>query len=164
MTVSTGPLSTGPFWATGELTGEAILLGTPAELIDAVVAHVDPAGVPAGASRYELRLCLAVVLAQELQSRLTQEAIRLGDLDLVDAPDALVDRILAPKEPMGLHTKPWTTTVVPLVLVAGNTRFQMPRGQVFVYPTTSDAALLGAIGRSGMISAGRLDSAGPARG
>jgi hypothetical protein len=156
--------ATGTFWAGGELTGETVLLGTPAELIDAVIAHVDPDGLPASATRYEARLCLAAVLAQMLQERLVTEAIELGDFDLVTAPDEVVERLTEPRTPIGLTTPAWTTAVVPLILVAGAERFIMPEGIVFIFPSATDTGLLAAMARSGLLSAGRLDSAGPARG
>jgi hypothetical protein len=153
-----------PFWASGELTGESVLLGTPAQLVDAIVHHLDPGTLPLEATRAEARLCLAAVVAQELQNRLLQDAIAAGSFDLSTAPDSTIERLTEPKGPIGRNTEPWTSTVVPLVLIAAEGPYEMPEGAVFLIPSATDIALLSALGRTGMVSVGRLDSAGPARG
>jgi hypothetical protein len=153
-----------PFWASGEITREVVLLGTPAQLVDAIVYHLDPGALPSTATREEARLCLAAVVAQELQNRLLQDAIATGDFDVATAPDSIIDRLTEPKIPIGRITEPWTTTVVPLVLIAAAGPYEMPAGAVLVIPSATDIALLRALGKTGMLSFGRLDSAGPARG
>jgi hypothetical protein len=148
------------FWATGELTRGELVLGTPSEVVTAMMLAVEPGGLPMHIPRDERRLALAVLVATELQGRLLQDGFESGAIALATISDADLTRLTDPKVLHSHAPADWLNPAVPLVVVVEDGTRQKLAGVVLVISVASDLALLAGLVCTGLVDAGRLDLTG----
>ena len=86
------------FWGTGELLGDVLILGTPGQVISAIMVHCEPDGLPSDIARQARRESLAILIATVLQARLLEEPIASRTIDLTEITDADLERLTDPRE------------------------------------------------------------------
>ena len=91
-------------------------------------------------------------------------AVASGVLDLETVEVATLRRLAEDKSLVSRAQAAYLHEGVPLVVVRDGLPFARPAGLVLVISGQSARALLASLAGAGVLSAGRIDSAGPARG
>jgi hypothetical protein len=142
-------------YARGPILLDQVVIGSPAEVVDAILeAHLPGAG--ARVDRAIARRAVAISVCEEVQAVLLRSAIRRGFWSYSGASSQEVDRLTRSRE-ITDRDGPWKSRQVPLILVRPEGDWEQPTGRCMAMDPATDELLIAALVKVTWLEVGRLD-------